>query len=133
MDTGQLVAGGAKGLAKVAELAREAGLPIYGVYLIKTTSDEGGVYWNLRLISPVRSRTVIEEIVRLRSAGSLPAMDFGVRIKGVPLDDPEARRVIAYAERAGELPVEIIDTPIDGLFVEYALVADLKRPEKAAA
>jgi hypothetical protein len=124
MDTGELVAGGAEGLRRIAELVKGKGIPVEGAYLIKTTADEGSAFWRLRLITNARSLQVIHAIVDLRREQKLPRIDPSVRVSGVLGDDTEASRIITYAQNAVERPVEIIDTPIDGLFVEYALVAD---------
>ena len=133
MDTSQLVAGGAEGLRRIAELVREAGIPVQGIYLIRYTTDEGSVLWGLRLITPTNSLEVIRKVVDLRHKNRLPRIDPQVRIKGVPSDHVEASRIIAYAKNAFERPVEIIDTPIDGLFIEYALVADWPTTSDRAA
>src|SRR3954469_5377471 len=133
MNTSELVDGGADGLRRVAELVREAGIPVEAAYLIKQTAEDGSVSWNLRVVTPERSLKVIQTIVALRRDSRLPRIDPQVGIQGVTADNVEASRVLAYAKRAFERPVEIISTPIDGLFVEYALVADVPAASDRAA
>src|SRR4051812_32640774 len=102
MDTSQLVAGGADGSRRIAELVRDAEIPVDGIYIIKSTTDEGSAFWNLRLITPVSSLKVIRKVVNLRHKGKLPWIDPEVRIKGVSSDNVEASRIMAYAKNAFE-------------------------------
>ena len=108
--------------------------PVEGVYLIKSTADDGPARWDLRLITPERSLKVIQTVVRLRRDVACRGLTRKLGVKGVRPDNVEASRIIAYARSAYDGPLlEIIDTPIDGLVVEYALVADWSSASDRAA
>lgn len=125
--------GGAEGLRRIAEALRAEGIGVDGIYLIKLVSDEGDVDWVLRIVTCRKSREVVLKVFDLRRAGRIP--DFGgkVRIDPVPATHPEASRIIAYARRFADLPVEIETVILDRMLIEYALVAELARAGAAAA
>jgi hypothetical protein len=54
-------------------------------------------------------------------------------VNGVSLEHVEASRVIEYARRLGEPPVVIRDAMWDGLYIDYALVAEFEPSTAAAA
>ncbi len=129
MDQVTLVDGGAEGLNRIAEAFRSRGIPVAGVYLIKLTSEDGFEEWIIRLVAdrekPDIKRKMIYELVRLRRDSQLPTVDPGVRFDIVSQTEPEASRIIEYAQRLGGPPVIIRDAVWKGLFVEYALVASV--------
>ena len=62
-----------------------------------------------------------------------PRIGAEVLVGPIRATSPEASRIIEYARRAVGRPVEIRNTPLDGLFVEYALVVDWPATDRAAA
>lgn len=125
--------GRAEGLRRIAEALRAEGIGVEAVYLIKLVSDEGDVDWVIRIVTSRKSREVVLKIFDLRRGGRIP--DFGdkVRIDPVPATHPEASRVIAYARRFADLPVEIETVILDRMLIDYALVADISKVGAAAA
>lgn len=137
MDQDTLVEGGGKGLARIADAFRARGLPVSGIYLIRLTSEEGYAEWVIRLLSdskmPGLTRQMIDKLVQLRRENALPEVSPGVRFDMISSDHVEAARVIDYARQIGKLPVTIRDTMWKGLFIEYALVAQLPQATFAVA
>jgi hypothetical protein len=76
---------------------------------------------------------MIDKLVQLRRENALPEIDPGVRFDLISSDHVEAARVIDYARQIGKLPVTIRDTMWKGLFIEYALVAQLPQATFAVA
>jgi hypothetical protein len=138
MDPSALVEGGAKGLVRIAEAFRSAGISIVAIYLIKVAGHDGDdEWWELRLVSedksPDLNGRMIRELVELERAGRLPWIDHYVRFFIASIDDPEASRVIDYAQQFDRLPVVIRDVMWKGLFIEHALVAMVAERKAAAA
>ncbi|MDJ0447214.1 hypothetical protein [Methylocystis sp. JR02] len=125
--------GGAEGLCRIAEALRAEGIGVEGVYLIKVVSDEDDVDWVIRIVTSRKSREVVLKVFDLRRAGRIPEFGGKVRVDPVPATHPEASRIIAYARRFAELPVEIETVILDRMLIEYALVADIERVGAAAA
>lgn len=125
--------GGAEGLRRIAEALRAEGIGVDGIYLIKLVSDEGNVDWVIRIVTSRKSREVVLKVFDLRRAGRIPDFGSKVRIDPVPATHPEASRIIAYARRFADLPVEIETVILDRMLIEYALVADIERVGAAAA
>jgi hypothetical protein len=133
MDPNAMVTGGSAGLRAIADAFRMNNFAIQGIYLIKITSDEGYEDWVVRLITSKRARDMINLLVRLRREKQLPAINSRVRFDVIQADDAEASRIIEYSRRMGDVPVEINGALIDGMFIEYALVADYPGADAAAA
>jgi hypothetical protein len=76
---------------------------------------------------------MIVALIDLRREQALPRIDELVGFHIVDVDDPEASRVLDYAQRLGGPPVIIRDAMWQGLFIEYALVAMLPDRKAAAA
>jgi hypothetical protein len=132
MDPIQTV-GGVAGLKQIADALRAEGFPVDAIYLIKLVSVEGEVDWVIRVVTRGRSKDAILKIFELRRAGRIPLFGGRLRIDAIAPDHPEASRVIAYARRFGRPPVEIDTVLLDGMLVTFALVADFRDADAAAA
>jgi hypothetical protein len=132
MDPVQAAGSGAE-LRKIAAALRADKFPIEAVYLIKLESDEGYVDWVIRLVARAKLREATFKALELRRAGKFPAFGRQFRIDAIRPDHPEASRVIAHAQRYGYAPVEFEGVLLDGLLVDYALVADFPGAHEAAA
>jgi len=137
MDQNTLVEGGDAGLRAIADQFRRSGFPVDSIYLVKRTSVDGGVDWVVNaVVSPFRpglDRDFLYQLVRLRREDRLPFVDEQVRLNAVSPDHVEAKRIIDYARRMGEPPVVIRNVLWDGLYIDYALVAEYDRTTAAAA
>ena len=137
MDQDTLVAGGAEGLRTLEQELRAANFPVEAIYLIKRTSVDDENDWVIPVVlSPFilgSDRDLIYEVARLRRNKKLLFIDEQVRIIAVPRDHIEASRVIDYARRMGEPPISIRNVHWNGIYIEYALVADYSRSTAAAA
>jgi hypothetical protein len=137
MDQNALVEGGRDGLVAVADALCGAGFPVRAIYLVKRTGEDGYPDWSITAVlspfAPGMEVELVEAYVRLRRAGRLPHIDRSVRVNGVSLEHVEASRVIEYARRLGEPPVVIRDAMWDGLYIDYALVAEFEPSTAAAA
>jgi hypothetical protein len=76
---------------------------------------------------------MVSKLVQLRRENALPRVSSDVRFDVIASDHLEAARVCDYARQFGELPVVIRDTMWKGLFIEYALVAQLPQVATAVA
>lgn len=132
MDPIQTV-GGVAGLKQIADALREEGFPVDAIYLIKLVSQEGDVDWVIRVVTRKGNRDTIFKVFELRRAGRIPLLGDRVRLDAIAPDHPEASRVIAYARRFGRPPVEIDAVLLDGMLVTFALVADFRDADAAAA
>ncbi|MEA2856230.1 MAG: hypothetical protein QOH98_551 [Methylobacteriaceae bacterium] len=132
MDPESLVRDRAKVMVDVGQAFADAGLHVEEVYLIKTTTVDDFVYWHLRLVTDDDGREVIYKLVRLRRDGGLPPLDDELRVEAIRPSSYEASRILKYAARVPQRPLFIKNTPIDGLYVEYAVVAGLKERRMAA-
>lgn len=132
-----MVEGGSKGLVRMAEAFRRSGFPVRAIYLVKRTTTDGEIDWVLNVVlspfKPSDDRELVYALVRLRRDKKLPRIEEDVRVNAVAPDDVEASRVIEYARRLGEAPVVIRNTYWDGLYIEYALVAEYDHSTAAAA
>lgn len=137
MDPLLLVEGGVDGLVRIAEAFRSKRVNVSAVYLIKVTGHAGDERWVIRLVTDEKSphvrRNMIVALIGLRREEALPRIDDSVRVDIVHIDDPEPMRVIQYAQALGGSPVIIKDSMLQGLFVEYALVALVPERDAAAA
>lgn len=131
MDPVQTV-GGAEGLSRIADIMRREGFQIHGAYLINRRSNDDIDDWVVAFVTSARPRDLIYRMARLRRDGAFPEMS-GIRIDTVKPDNPEAVGVVSYARRFDRLPVEIDGVLLDGLLVTYALVADIRDADLAAA
>lgn len=134
MDQDVLVEGGVQGLDRIADAFRSKELPVSGVYLIKVTSHDGFEEWIIRLIAsrrvvPDLKRQMIFALVELRREAALPRIEAGIRFDIVDAANDEASRIIEYTRRLGGPPTVIRDTMWKGLFIEYALVADVPQAD----
>jgi hypothetical protein len=120
-------------MRKIAQALRGEGFVIHAVYLIKLVSEDGHADWVIRVVTPRRSRDVVYKVFELRRENKIPAFDQKIRIDAVSPDHVEASRVLAYARRSGRLPVEIEGALLDGLLIDFALVADCQGVDAAAA
>lgn len=132
MDPVQVV-GDAKGLKEIAKALRDEGFAIDAVYLIKLVAECGSVDWVVRLVTRRSSRDVIYKVFELRRGNKIPPLGPRVRIDAIPPDHIEASRVLDYARRFGRPPVEIEGVLLDGLYVDFALIADYPGADAAAA
>lgn len=132
MDPVQTVGGGA-GLKKIADALRTENFVIDAIYLIRLVRDNDDVDWVIRLATHERSREVLVKTFELRRDGKIPRFGDQVRVDTILPEDPEARRVIAQAQRYGYAPVEFEGVLLDGMLIDYALVADFPGAESAAA
>jgi hypothetical protein len=137
MDQNTLVEGDDAGLRAIADEFRKLGFPVEAIYLIKRTSIDGYVAWVVNaVLSPFRpglDRDFLYQLVRLRREKKLPFIDEQVRVNAVSPDHVEAKRVIEYAQQMGEPPIHIRNVFWDGLYIEYALVAEYDHTTAAAA
>ena len=137
MDPNVLVEGGAEGLVRIADAFRKGGFQVSSVYLLKLVTPDGDERWTVTLVSedkrPDLNGAMIRHLVQLEHDGALPRIDSWVRFRAATFDDPEASRVIDYAQQFNRLPVLIRDVMWQGLFIEYALVALAPERETAAA
>ena len=137
MDPLSLVEDGVKGLTRIADAFRSRGLRFVGLYLIKDTGHAGDETLTIRLITDVKGpdekRKMIATLVDLRRERALPWIDSSIGFDLVHIDDPEASRVIEYAQRLGGPFAIIRDTMWQGLFIEYAAVAVIPARDMAAA
>lgn len=118
-----LVEGGAEGLDRIAEALRQQGLPIEGVYLVRLGFEDGGSEWVIRIVSPATDqRSILVPALSLRRAARLPAINEKVRFSPLRPDHPEAARILAYARKYRERPLQLEGIGLDGLYVDYALV-----------
>lgn len=137
MDQNALVEGNGEGLLRIASAFCAKGLPISGIYLIRLASEEGHVQWVIRLLSdayfPDLTRQMIWKLVELRRESVLPDVNSLVSFDLISSAHPEAARVCDYARQLGKLPLVIRDTMWKGLFIEYALVAQVPQAAEAVA
>lgn len=137
MDQNTLVEGGEVGLRAIADEFRRSGFPVQAIYLVKRTSTDGYLDWVVNaVLSPFRpglDRDFLYQLVRLRREKRLPFIDEQVRVNAVPPDHVEAKRIIEYARQMGDPPVVIRNVYWDGLYIEYALVAEYDRTTAVAA
>jgi hypothetical protein len=136
MGKSPLVDFGAEDLTRIAQAFRERGLPVTGIYFIISTSDDELEDRIVRLVvdhMPLNmKRQMIYEVVNLRREGRLPDFAAGVRFDLVEPFDDEAGRVIDYTRRLGGPPAIIRDVLWKGLFIEYAIVAEVPQTELAS-
>jgi len=132
MDTVQMV-GGANGLKKIADALRKEGFAIDAIYLIKLVHEDDREDWVVRLVTRGSSHDVVYRFFKLRNDGKIPRFGDRIRIDAITPDHPEASQVIAYARRFDRLPVEIETVLLDGMLIDYALVAELPGANAAAA
>lgn len=137
MDKATLVNRENDALNEVARVFRMNGIAVTGIYLIQLTAESGYSERVVRLVTdrklPNAQRDMIHKLVELRRNGKLPEVDGASRFDIVSADDAEASRIIDYARQYGSLPVLIDDTMWKGLFIEYAIVAELPQPAAALA
>jgi hypothetical protein len=116
---------------------RKVGYPVEAIYLVKRTSIDGYEDWVVNaVLSPFKAgsdRDFLQQLVRLRREKKLPRIDEQIRVNAVPPDHVEAKRIIEYARQMGEPPILIRNTFWDGLYIEYALVAEYDHTTAAAA
>jgi hypothetical protein len=79
------------------------------------------------------SHDFVHTLIELRRAGKLPSTDSQIRISSVNLDHVEAKRVLDYARQMKKLPLTIKGVLWQGLFIEYALVAEVEGLKQRAA
>lgn len=133
MDPEPLVKNKAEAMREVAQAFEDAGFKIQEVYLIKTTTLDDDVFWHLRLVTDGDPRELIYKLVRFRRDGVLPVLDDEeLRVQAIRPSDLEASRILEYTSRFSSFPVTIKNTPINGIYVEYAVVAGYKRERLAA-
>lgn len=132
MDPVQMV-GGASGLERIAEALRREGHSIDAIYLIKLLRDGKSEDWVIRIVSPEPAFDVAFKFFALQSDGRLPPIGERVRIEVVAADDPETSPILSYARRFNRLPLEINTVVLNGVLVDYALVAELPKAGAAAA
>ncbi len=130
MDSLELVKCSVDDLKQIASALRSVGVDVQGIYLIKLTSVEGHVEHLVRVICDVGgmkfdSRDFVHKVIELRRTGKLPDIDDSIRIDCLRSDDLEAKRVADYTRKMKKLPLRIKDVFWDGLYIEYALVADM--------
>lgn len=137
MDQNTLVEGGDAGLRAIAQAFREVGFPVTAIYLVQQTSQDGDLDWVVRVVlfpfRPSLDREFIPKLVQLERDKKLPFIDQQVRVDAVSPEHIEAARVLDYARRMGEPPVVIRKVMWEGLYIEYALVAEYDRTTAAAA
>src|SRR5205823_5562289 len=133
MDTGELVEGGAAGLAKITRVLEDAGVNVIGAYLIRVTATDGTEDAALRIVTNDDGREVLYKYVRLRRDSLFPAISDYVSMTPVHAGDVEAARVLDYARQMGNPPVKIRGVLWRGLYIEDALVVKYPMPEAAAA
>jgi hypothetical protein len=132
MDPEPLVRDNAKAMLEVGRAFEEAGFHIQEVYLIKTTTLDGAVFWHLRLVTDGDPRELIYQLVRFRRDGVLPKMDEDLRVQAIRPSNIEASSILQYAHRFSRFPITIKNTPIGRLYVEYAVVAGYEKQRLAA-
>lgn len=131
----RLIQDGAAGLDRIAQRLRDSGMPVDAVYLLRLAFDDGPSRWVIRLVSPEPSPAkVLDAAIALRHAGQLPEIDDGIRFSALPPDDPEARRLVAFARSFPSRPLEVDQSWIGGHYFDYALLGDATpyQPNKAA-
>ncbi len=133
MDPGSLVEGGEAGLRKIAQAFRDDGADVQGIYLIRLRSEDGIAEWIVRIITGEDVRSMIYRHVKLRRAGKLPRFFVPVRYDYLRADNPEASRIIEYANEMGEPTLTIEDGAWRGMYFEYVFVASYPRKDTAAA
>ena len=133
MDPEPLVKDNANAMLEIAKAFADAGFHIQEVYLIKNVTLEDAVFWHLRLVTDDDPRELIYKLVRFRRDGVLPELDEDLRVQAIRPSSLEASRILKYAARVRQRPLIIRNTPIEGLYVEYAVVAGWSERHVAAA
>lgn len=138
MDSLELVNCSADDLKQIASALRSVDVDVQGIYLIRLTSVEGNVETLVRVICDIGgmnfdSRDFVHKVIELRRDGKLPDIDEYIRISCVQSDHLEAKRVADYTRKMKKLPLRIRDVLWDGLYIEYALVAEMSGVNRQAA
>lgn len=124
MVTDDLVTIDASDISRVADAFRHAGIAVEGIYLVKTTSIEGTVFWSIKVVTRHDPRDFIYKLVELRRAGALGKAGYDIAINPEKPTSIEASRVLDYAAQFDRAPVKIRGVYWNGLFIEYALVVE---------
>jgi len=138
MDSLELVNCSVDDLRQIASALRTVEVDVQGIYLIRLTSVEGNVENLVRVICDVGgekfdSRDFVHKVIELRRNGKLPDTDESIRISCLRSDHLEAKRVAEYTRKMKKLPLRIRDVFWDGLYIEYALVAEMSGVNQQAA
>jgi hypothetical protein len=129
LDFSALIEGGAEGLRTMATVLRNAGFAVHGIYAIKLVADDTGhVDWVVRIIVPEGSdqRAIVVACIKLRQQGKFPIMHSKFRFNAIGERHPEVQRIARIAHERNALPKIIEYELVDGMLIEYAVVADLQ-------
>ena len=137
-DCVQTVSGLRPDCVQIASALRSVDVEVQGIYLIRLTSVEGYVEDLVRVVCDVGgkkfdSRDFVHKVIELRRNGKLPELDQSIRIDCIRNDHLEAKRIADYTRKMKKLPLRIKDVFWDGLYIEYALVAEMSEVNEQAA
>lgn len=133
MGTVEMVMCTSDDLLRVSHELKVSGVDVQAIYFIKVTTVEDSVFWNIRVVTTHDPRDFFYKLWELRKAGRIPPIDPDIRIKAVRPNNTEAERVLDYARQFRAAPVVISNVVWNGLYIEYALVAEAPGLERVAA